>query len=242
MKKKWIKVPFFCLQILIYLLINWGGEQLVSQLDWPVWLDTVGTVLAAYMLGPWCGAVVGATSNLLAHILYGVPWYYCVISILIGLITGFAARKKMLDNLLDIMTTSVILAVVAAFGSYPMNLLLNGGDIGNSWGNAVMGYLGEIGLPIWVGMLVGELYVELLDKLVILVAMFLIIRLIHLIRRKTKGKETTETDPGTPVRAAALLLACALSCSTQSKVRSLRKGPPAKPYLSSMLSIASAYP
>ena len=66
MKDKKIFIPLFILQILFCLFLNWGGDQLVSRLNWPIWLDSVGTVLTAFILGPWCGAVVGVTSNLLS--------------------------------------------------------------------------------------------------------------------------------------------------------------------------------
>ena len=73
MKNKKIFIPVFCLQILLCLFLNWGGDQLATRWNWPVWLDSVGTVLAAYLLGPWCGAVVGATFNLRNNIPYDMP-------------------------------------------------------------------------------------------------------------------------------------------------------------------------
>ena len=94
MKKRRRSNALLALEILIFLALNWGGDRLASRLGWPVWLDSVGTVMSAYLLGPVCGAIVGATSNLLAHILYGTPWFYALVSILIALITGTAARKR----------------------------------------------------------------------------------------------------------------------------------------------------
>jgi len=215
--------PLFCLQILLCLFLNWGGDQVVSRLGWPVWLDSVGTVLAAYLLGPWCGAVVGATSNLLSHILYGIPWYYALISALIAVITGFAARKKMLETMLGTMTTGALLAFATAVAAYPINLVLNNANTGNIWGNAVIGFLGEAGIPVRVGLFIGELYVELIDKLAILIALFLIIRVLHFARKRInrgdtdgggeseEGKENTDTPAA--VKTAALLLAVGLGLS-----------------------------
>ena len=221
MKNKKAFIPVLCLQILLCLFLNWGGDQLVSRWNWPVWLDSAGTVMAAYLLGPWCGAIVGATSNLLGHILYGIPWWYALVSIVIGLIAGFAARKKWLDSLLGTLTTGAITAGAVAVAAYPINLVLNNADIGNNWGNAVVGFLGEAGIPVWAGLLIGELYVELLDKLLILVFLYLVVKIYRLIRRKwQKRKEKPEEDEenGTgggkaPAKALALLLAAGLSLS-----------------------------
>ena len=207
-------IPVFCLQVLLCLFLNWGGDQIVSRLNWPVWLDSVGTMLAAYLLGPWCAAVIGATSNLLGHVLYGIPWYYALISILIALIAGFAARKKMLDTLLGTMTTGAIMAGAVAVAAYPINLILNNASTGNNWGDAVIGFLGEAGIPYWAGLFIGELYVELLDKLLILVIIYLIAKIVRLFRKN--NAESKEGSVSTAVKAMALLLAAGLSLSGMS--------------------------
>ena len=219
MKNKKVYIPLFCLQILLCLFLNWGGDQMVSRWNWPVWLDSMGTMLAAYMLGPWCAAIVGATTNLLGHILYGIPWWYALISIVIGLIAGFAARKKWLDNLLGTLTTGAIMAAAVAVAAYPINMILNGGSTGNNWGDAVIGFLGEAGIPNWVSLFIGEMYVELLDKVFILVVLFLFTRVIRLVQRKLKKdtdtpEEEQDSETSAAVKAMALLLAAGLCLSS----------------------------
>ena len=205
MKSRRFTAPAFVLQILLFLAANWAGDQFVSRMNWPIWLDSAGTVFCAYLYGPFCGAVVGATSNLLAYLLYGTPWYYALISVLIGLITGFAARKKALDTLLGTLTACAVLAGAVAVAAYPVNLTLNGGSTGSSWGDAVIGFLGELGIPRWGGLLIGELYMELLDKLVILLAVFLSCRLLAALRKRfgRGGKDGEGGEDGTPAPARA---------------------------------------
>ncbi len=219
MKKKEIRFVPFSFQILLCLALNWAGDQLVSRLNWPVWLDSVGTVLSACLLGPAAGAVIGATSNLLGHILYGIPWFYALISVLIAYIVGIAARKGLLNSLLNTMSTSLILAVSVAVAAYPINLLLNGGSTGNTWGDAVIGFWGERGVPRWIGLLIGEFYVELLDKLAILLAVFVMIRVMERIRkfslkRAGKAKETGEPEAKAGTRTAALAAALTLGLAS----------------------------
>ena len=209
-------IPVFCLQVLLCLFLNWGGDQIVSRLNWPIWLDSTGTMLAAYLLGPWCAAVIGVTTNLLGFILYGVPWYYAFISALIAIIAGFAARRKMLDTLLGTLTTGAIMAGAVAVAAYPINLILNHADTGNNWGNAVIGFLGEAGIPSWAGLLIGEMYVELLDKLLILVVIYLIAKILRLFSKKEPeegGEEKEEGSTPAAVKAMALLLAAGLCLS-----------------------------
>lgn len=216
MNRKHFSPFLFSLQILLFLLLNWGGDQVVSRLNWPLWLDSVGTVLCAYLYGPFCGAVTGMASNLLGHILYGIPWYYALVSLLIALIVGVAARQRRLDSLLGTLTVSAMLAFSVQVAAYPINLLLNGMSTGNTWGDAVIGFFGERGLPRPVGLFLGELYVELLDKLVILVALFLVIRAVHGIRDRARSvwekrwnrEKHLEENPS--VRVPVLLAAAGL--------------------------------
>ena len=38
-------------------LMNVGGALLCTRLSLPLWLDSFGTVLCAYIMGPVCGAI-----------------------------------------------------------------------------------------------------------------------------------------------------------------------------------------
>ena len=215
MKLKKSTVWIFTLQILVCLFANWAGDRIVTALSWPVWLDSVGTVLAAGIMGPWCGAVVGATSSLLMHIIYGVPWYYVFISILIALFVGFASRKKMLNSMLGTLSVGAVLAVATAIAAYPINLVLNNCDTGNVWGNAVIGFLREAGFPEWIGLFIGELYVEVLDKVIILIVLYLVIKMIRKLKKKAANKKQKEEKAGeggqnAAVQATALLLIAGL--------------------------------
>ena len=214
MKNKKAGTLLLCLQILVCIFMNWGGDQFATHYNLPIWLDSAGTMLAATLMGPWCGVIIGATFNLLSYILYGAPWYYALISILIALVAGFAARRKMLNTLLGTLTAGAIMAAAVTAAAYPINLILNNGDTGNNWGNAVIGFLGEAGIPVWTGLFIGELYVELLDKVIILVVLFFIIKGVRAVKRKLKEKEKPEEDgPSAAAKALAILLAAGLGLS-----------------------------
>ncbi len=194
MKKGKIILPILAFQLALCLFMNWGGDRLVSHMNWPVWLDSTGTVLCAYLLGPYCGAVLGATSSLLMHILYGVNPLFALVSIVIALIVGFAARKKVLETMLGTLTTSAIVAASSAVAAYPINMIFNGGSTGSNWGDAVIGFLEELGLDRWLTLLIGELYMELLDKLLILIVVFLVIRILSFIRKRKAPGDTEEEE------------------------------------------------
>ena len=236
MRQKGFSIRIFTLQILVCLFLNWAGERIVSALNLPLWFDSVGTVLAAWIMGPWCGAVIGATSGLLMYILYRIPWYYALISILIALFVGYAGRKKRLDSLLGAVTAGTALAVLTAIASYPINLSLHNADTGNIWGNAVIGFLREAGFPVWIGLFIGELYVEVLDKVITLAVLYLIIRTARKLRRKAdRNRQKNDNDAvdskNAGARATALLLIAGLCLSgTPGKTRAEAKNSPEEDY------------
>ncbi len=214
MNNKAARAIGFSFLILLFLGIDWLGEHIVAQYNWPIWLDSIGTVLCACLFGPVCGAIVGATFNMIGFFTYGSSWLYALISILIAIIAGIAAKRKKLDTLLDTMTTSAIMAGIVTVAAYPINLLTSG-STGNRWGDAVIGFLAERGIPRWGGLLVGQLYVELLDKLIILVALFLILRVYRLIVKLVKSRHQKKMEDGgsSPIRFMAFLFAVILGVS-----------------------------
>ena len=51
-EKKWYKISLF---VGICVLINYAGKIFAQNLQLPLFLDSFGTVVAAYVLGPLCG-------------------------------------------------------------------------------------------------------------------------------------------------------------------------------------------
>ena len=208
MKKK---LPVFCLVIAASLLLNYFGRVLTTTNSLPFWLDSTGTALSAYLYGPVIGAIVGAASNLIFHITSGAYWMYALVSMATGIVVGLFARRKSLETLFGTLTTTVAVSVTAMVISLPLNLWLNKGSTGNLWGDAVIGFLGERGVPEFLCLPCGQIYVELLDKLITLLLMYLIVKAIRLVLRliRRKPPETPEQKPD-PMKIAALLLAAGL--------------------------------
>ena len=216
----------YALLVLACLAVNWGGDQIVSRLNWPVWLDSIGTVVCAYVAGPFCGAVVGITTNLLAHILYGIPWFYAIVSVIIAIIVGFAARKRMLDHLLGTLSVGVVLAASTSLAAFVLNSILNNGSTGSAWGDAVKGFLMERGLSGWLSLFIGELYMELADKLLILLVLYIIRRLILGIYFKVHPEKLAQmqAEQEAAKRVTAVLLAVGIGLTAFAATPARAKG------------------
>lgn len=152
--------------------INFVGKFVAQALKLPLWLDSIGTVLAAFIAGPWVGALTGALNN----IIYGltvdpVSFWYFITSVGIGLSAGIMARLGFIRSAPRAVVAGLVVALVATVVSFPINVYLWGGQTGNVWGDALFTALTLRGVPLWLASFLDELVVDLPDKvLTVLIA------------------------------------------------------------------------
>ena len=145
LKKAWQVAVF----IVLCILLNYTGRAIGQSMNLPLWLDSYGTALTAYTLGPACGAAVGMTGNLIYGILSS-DWHiflYGLTSILIGIITGITARRGWFEHSFGAMSASVAVTLASIVTAVPFNQIFSGGSTGNLWGDSVMRYLEERHVP-----------------------------------------------------------------------------------------------
>ena len=116
--KKYKKECMVSLFVIGCIFINLGGKLLVEHFQLPLWMDSFGTVVAAYVLGPVCGAVVGVSLNISYGLLFSyMQMIYGLINIAIGIIIGICAKKGYLNTLFGAMSTAFSIASAASASS-----------------------------------------------------------------------------------------------------------------------------
>jgi len=111
--------------------VNFIGKRVADALGLPLWLDSLGTVFAAYVLGPVSGAIVGCTGNIIYSFWESSSLIYGITSIFIGLSIGIAARKDRLSTLFGATSMAGVVAIGSALISTVLNALFYGGSTGN---------------------------------------------------------------------------------------------------------------
>ena len=200
--KRWktINIGLF---VALCILLNYAGRMLALNLSLPLWLDSFGTVLCAYVGGPVCGAIVGATGNMIYGMANGISHVYAFTSIFLGIIVGIAGQRGKLKDMFSTMYVAAMAAFVAIVVSVPLNLIFNGGNTGNLWSDGVIGYLRERGAPLLMCQILGQFYVDFLDKVLTLVGLHLVIVAVRAVRGARSRRAAAQAE-----KAAALLLAC----------------------------------
>ncbi|MBQ6633430.1 MAG: HD domain-containing protein [Ruminococcus sp.] len=200
------------LLLLLCITVNLGGKQLSNMLELPIWFDSCGTALSAYAFGPVIGAATGLASNAIFGFAFDMNMlYYSLTSVAIGCIIGMSAKKKHFDSLFETISVSVFLTLVGVILSVPINYMILEGKTGNTWGNGVIEYLSERNVPTVICRIMGQFYVEFVDKVLLLVGLHGVIRTIRKIK-KVKNKDS-EDEGGSAVKAASLLAALVMTAS-----------------------------
>lgn len=101
MKTEKINVQKICL-IAFAICINFVGGQIALFLKLPIYLDSIGTVFIASILGPFYGMLPNLISGLLMGMTVDIySLYYAPVGIVLGFVTGLVYReipaKKMAD-------------------------------------------------------------------------------------------------------------------------------------------------
>jgi len=157
--------------------INYVGKLFAAALKLPLWLDSIGTVLAGMLAGPWIGAISGAVNNIIFGITADpVSFWYLITSIVIGLLVGYLAMTGWIRNFPRAVVLGLIVALAAAVVSTPINVILWEGTTGNVWGDALYTVLRNGGTPVWIASFIDELVVDLLDKVATVIISFLIFK------------------------------------------------------------------
>jgi energy-coupling factor transport system substrate-specific component len=157
--------------------INYIGKLFAGLLKLPLWLDSIGTILASMLAGPIIGALAGAVNN----VIYGltvdpISFVYGITSIAIGLAVGILFYKGWISNWSKAAVAGLIVGLVATVVSTPINVGFWGGQTGNVWGDALYTIVLAKTDSIWLASFLDELVVDVPDKLLVVLISYGIFR------------------------------------------------------------------
>ena len=160
----------------VCIALNAAGSTFADSYELPFWLDTVGTCICASILGPLYGAVTGLIGNLIMGIYDVTSVLYSVINVLIGVIVGFAARRKMCDDVFNTLCLSIITGCFSFICATPLNCIFYDGLISNKWGDALFHMLENYRISVPLRSACGQAFIDIPDKVVTMTLVFLILK------------------------------------------------------------------
>ncbi|MBC5745381.1 ECF transporter S component [Lachnospiraceae bacterium MD308] len=136
---------------------------ITSALGIPLYLDTLGTVLSAALIGPVPGIIVGALSNIITGLMYSVSDIpFCLVNMAVGLIVGLVAKKFKFTVVSAVITGLVLSFVCPAIGT-PIGIYVYGGLNGSASDVLVMSLV-QAGKDIFQASFLRNVASNLIDK------------------------------------------------------------------------------
>ena len=132
-----------------------------------VYLDTIGTFVAAVVLGPWWGAAAGATYNVAASLTFDPgTWPFGVVSIVVAVLWGYGIRRLGLGrSAWSFFGLGIVVAVASAVAASPIVLWLYGGATGSA-SDAITFLFEFVGLDQGLSVFFSNLVSNSADKLI----------------------------------------------------------------------------
>ncbi len=176
--------------------INYIGKAFAQFLKLPLWLDCIGTGIGGCLGGPIIGGLVGGLTNIIYSITLAdtITLVYSLTSLAIGIVFGLMARLGFMNHIAKAILTACIVGMTAVIVSTPLNILFWGGQTGNVWGDALFAWTQTQNMPLFVGSFLDEVVVDVPDKLIVVLVVFVIVKALpKTVRSLYESNETIES-------------------------------------------------
>jgi energy-coupling factor transport system substrate-specific component len=161
--------------ILSALGLNVAGRAIAVTFGLPLFLDSIGTVLAGVVGGPWVGGSVGFISNLLSsNTIDPIAAPYALVSFAVGFAAGLARYLNWQKRASGWVALWLVTFAIASVVSTPLNFLISNGNSGVGLGDSIYAGLSGAHIPRILAAFIGEAAIDLPDKLLTVVVALLI--------------------------------------------------------------------
>lgn len=156
--------------------INVGIGAIVKMLNLPVYLDSIGTIIATMLLGWKRGAIVGVLGFIITSVFIN-PFavYFIGTQIVIALVVGFISKKGWFSNTWKIILSGIGLGITTAIASAPVIILVFQGATGNG-AALVTSFFAQMGNQIVNAVFLSGFSIEPIDKVIQCLLAFFILK------------------------------------------------------------------
>lgn len=159
--------------IALAIVINIVGSYIALVLHLPIYLDSMGTIMTAILLGPFYGLFPGVLSALITGMTSDIyALYYMPVGIVLGIVTGFVFQKNKSNKLF---VKSFCISVPASLISACITANLFGG-ITSSGSTMLVQLLAKTPLGLTLSCLIVQFFTDYFDRLLSLWLVFSVIK------------------------------------------------------------------
>lgn len=147
--------------------LNIVGSTINTALKLPIFLDMIGTCVAAIVLGPWWGALVGVITNVGGSLIngpIGIP--FALANVAGALVWGYGVRSwGMGRNNVTYFILNIIVSLAVTAAAAPIVIFVFGGATGHS-SDALTAAFAQAGQDLITSVFASNIIVSLADKII----------------------------------------------------------------------------
>lgn len=167
--------------IVVALLANIIPAKIALALGIPVYLDCIGTIVAAMLGGTLPAVIVGFFSNTIDSFSNWETLYYGLISILIGVATALFQQYGFFKKITKICIAIVTFAMLGGVLGSILTYFLYGYDFGEGISAPfAIAIHNKFGFSVFFSQLSADFFLDIIDKTIVLTAAIIIYRKISL--------------------------------------------------------------
>jgi len=156
--------------------LNVGIGAIVKILNLPIYMDSIGTILATILLGWKRGAIVGVLGFVITSIFIN-PFaiYFIGTQVAIALFIDFVAKSGWFSNVWKVCLSGIGLGIITAIVSAPVIILVFQGATGNG-AALVTSFFVKMGNQIANSVVLSGFSIEPIDKVIQCLLAFFILK------------------------------------------------------------------
>lgn len=161
------------------LAVNLALSKLMLYFSIPLYLDSVGTILAAILGGYLPGIIVGFFSNVINSLEDPITLYYAVVNILIACAAAFLADRDWFAKPGKAALAVLVFAFIGGGLGSGLTWLLYGFNFGTGiTAPFAIALYEKLGLSIFLAQLTADFGIDVADKLITVIICYITIRLL----------------------------------------------------------------
>jgi energy-coupling factor transport system substrate-specific component len=165
-RKRRLPLTYVVAVIPVAAALNIVGGYINTVLNLPIFLDMIGTMVTAVILGPWWGALVGAVTNIVNSFISGpisLPFALC--NVVGALVWGYANQWGWMKKQWSFFLTNVAVAFFVSLTAVPIYVFIFGGATGHFADVMTAAFL-AMGQNLLVSVFSSNILVSLADKII----------------------------------------------------------------------------
>lgn len=191
-----LRSTYVAIMIPLGVAINFVGGQIATSLGLPIYLDSIGTIIVAAIMGPWIGATSGILFNIISSLVRGniMASLFGLCNLGSGVIVGYMARYGKYKKAWHIAIATILVSLWNAIVAAPIAMVVYGGIDGNVGTNLMIVGLQALGNDLMGAAFLARIPANLVDKGIACIIAWIILRKLPENMQNlsgTKKKETT---------------------------------------------------